>query len=45
VTESGLSDNIILSQVDKVFWSKETQFVEELVFIQDGKIVRVVKRA
>lgn len=45
ISKAELSDDTIEQQIDKVFWSKETQFVEELVFIQDGKIVRVVKRA
>lgn len=45
ISKAELSDDTIEQQIDKVFWSKETQFIEELVFIQDGKIVRVVKRA
>lgn len=45
VSKAELAEDVIEQQIDKVFWSKETQFVEELVFIRDGKIIKVVKRA
>lgn len=45
ITNSDLAEDIIDSQIDKVFWSKETQFVDEVVIIRDGKIMKVVKRA
>lgn len=45
ITNSELAEDIVDSQIDKVFWSKETQFVNEIVIVKDGKIVKVVKRA
>ena len=45
ITNSELAEDVVDSQIDKVFWSKETQFVNEIVIIRDGKIVKVVKRA
>lgn len=45
ISKAELPDDIIESQIDKVFWSRETQFVDELVLVRDGKIIKVVKRA
>ena len=32
-------------QVDKIFWSRETRFVDEIVIIRGDKIEKVYKRA
>lgn len=45
ISKAEFPDDVIESQIDKVFWSRETQFVDELVIIRDGKIIKVVKRA
>jgi hypothetical protein len=45
VTKSNLGNQEIDSQIEKIFWSKDTRFVDEIVVIRDEKIVRVVKRA
>jgi hypothetical protein len=44
VTKTNLDDQTIDNQIDKIFWSRETQFVDEIVIIRGDKIVRVVKR-
>ena len=45
VTKTNLDDQTIDSQIDKIFWSKDTQFVDEIVVIRGEKIVRIGKRA
>ena len=45
VTQTDLEDQAIERQIEKIFWSKETQFVDEIVIIRGDKIVRVAKRA
>lgn len=45
VTASSLDDMTIESQLDKIFRNKSTRFVDEIVIIRDGAIVKVVKRA
>ena len=45
VTRSGLGDDTINQQIEKLFNRIDTDWVEEIVIIQDGAIVRVVKRA
>lgn len=44
VTQTDLEDQTIERQIEKIFWSKETQFVDEIVIIRGDKIVRVAKR-
>ncbi len=39
-----LDDQTIDNQIGKLFWSKESQFVDEIVVIRNGKIVKIVKR-
>ena len=45
VTQVQPSDALIEEQIQKIFRMKETSFVDEIVIINDGKIVRVAKRA
>ena len=45
VTVPNLSTEVIESQIDKIFWSKETQFVDEIVIVRNGKIEKVFARA
>lgn len=45
LTDAGLDENMIDSQIDKIFWSKDTQFVDEIVIVKDGKIAKVIKKA
>lgn len=45
VTDSSLDDATIDSQIDKIFWSKDTQFVDEVVVIKRNQITKILKRA
>lgn len=45
ISATELSDETVDRQIDKIFWSKDTRFVNEVVIINGGRIVRVVKRA
>lgn len=45
VTSSGLDDDTIHEQIEKLFNRIDTNWVEEVVIIRAGAIVRVVKRA
>lgn len=44
VTESGLGNETISSQIEKIYWSAETKFVDEIAFINGTDIFMVVKR-
>ena len=44
ITQSGLDDKIVNDQIKKIFWSKETDFIDEIVIIKDKKIIKVVRR-
>lgn len=44
VTESGLTDTDIDLQLEKIFWSKNTAFVEEIVIVKDKKIMKVTRK-
>ena len=39
-----MSDEEVDSQISKVFWSQDTQFVSELVIIRGDEIVRIARR-
>lgn len=45
VTRSGLDNDTINQQIEKLFNRIDTEWVEEVVIIYDGAVVRVVKRA
>lgn len=45
VTIPDLDAATIEQQVDKIFWSRETRFVDEIVIIRGDKIEKVFKRA
>ena len=45
VTQVQPGDALIEEQIQKIYRMKETSFVDEIVIIDDGKIVRVAKRA
>lgn len=45
VTETTLDDKTIDQQIGQIFWSNNTLFVDEIVIVRNGKIIRVVKRA
>lgn len=44
VTKSGLDDETILAQIDKIFWSKDTRIVRDVVIIRDLNIEKVYRR-
>jgi len=44
VTNSGLNDDVIQKQIDKLFWSRNTEKLNELVIVRDGKIAEVLRR-
>lgn len=45
VSDTKLDREMINQQISKIFWSENTRFVDEIVIINDGHIVRVAKRA
>ena len=44
VSQSGLDDDTIMQQIDKVFWSADTMFVKEVAIVKNDKIIKVFKR-
>lgn len=44
VSDTKLDREMIDQQISKIFWSENTRFVDEIVIINDGHIVRVAKR-
>ena len=44
VSKSGLSDKTIDEQLEKVFWSQNTQFVKEIIVLKDEKVYRIKRR-
>ena len=44
ITKSGLTDETVKEQIKKIFWSKETQFIDEIVIVNGESIVGVYKR-
>ena len=44
ISKSGLKDDTIKEQLEKVFWSKNTQFVKEVIIVKDGKIHSIRRR-
>ena len=45
VSDTKIDREMIDQQISKIFWSENTRFVDEIVIINDGHIVRVAKRA
>lgn len=45
VSDTKLDRETIAQQISKIFWSENTRFVDEIVIINDGRIVQVAKRA
>ena len=45
ITKSTLSNQALSEQIEKIFHDRETQFVDEIVILRDGKIEQVLKRA
>lgn len=44
ISNLSMSDAVLEEQIDKIFWSRETQFVKEIVIIRDDDIVRIARR-
>lgn len=44
ISKGQVSDGMLQSQTNKVFWSRETKFVRTLVVVKDGKIIHVFQR-
>ena len=44
VTQAQLTEEVIAEQIEKVYKMKETMFVDKVIFISSGKIIKVVKR-
>ena len=40
-----LEETVIMEQIEKIYKMKETMFVDQVIFINGKKVVRVVKRA
>lgn len=45
VTQAHLEETVIMEQIEKIYKMKETMFVDQVIFINGRKVVRVVKRA
>lgn len=45
VSDTKLDRETIAQQISKILWSENTRFVDEIVIINDGRIVQVAKRA
>lgn len=45
ITDSGLADSKVLEQITKAFSDKETEFVDKIVIVRNGRVVNVFKRA
>ena len=45
VSDTKLDRETIAQQISKIFWSENTRFVDEIVIINEGRIVQVAKRA
>ena len=44
VSKTELTDEIIENQMSKIFWSKDTKFIDEIVIVKDYQIHRVTRR-
>ena len=44
ITESILSDELVSAQINRIYTDKETEFVDEIAVIRNGRIEQVVKR-
>lgn len=45
ITEAELSTSFVAEQVDKLFWSNNTKFVDTVILVENGKVLKIVKRA
>ncbi|MBP3206041.1 MAG: hypothetical protein J6M66_11550 [Lachnospiraceae bacterium] len=44
VTATSLAEGVISDQIEKIFWSENTLFVEEIVIVRENKIIGVFAR-
>lgn len=44
ITNTSLADEVVGSQIDKIFRSSETQFVKEIVIVQVNSIRQIIRR-
>ena len=45
VTQANFTDAVMIEQIEKIYRMKETTFVDTVIFIDQKKIVKIVKRA
>lgn len=45
ITDADISDSKINEQIEKAFRDKETKFVDKILIIRNGKVIKVFKRA
>lgn len=43
-TQCALSDEELFKQIDSIYWSKHTRFVDTIITIRDGKILKIFTR-
>lgn len=43
-TQCALSDEELFKQIDDIYWSKHTNFVDTIITVRDGKILKVFTR-
>lgn len=44
ISKSPLDENEIIRQIEEVYWSRHTMFVQKIIVIKDGKIRKIYKR-
>lgn len=44
ITNSELSNSIVDEQIGKVFWSNNTNFVDTVIIVKNGRVLKIVKR-
>ena len=44
VSKTELTDEIVENQISKIFWSKDTKFIDEIVIVKDYQVHRVAHR-
>ena len=45
ISKSPLDENEIIRQIEEVYWSRHTMFVQKIIVIKDGKIRKIYKRS
>nr|DAP49263.1 MAG TPA: minor capsid protein [Caudoviricetes sp.] len=44
ITECPLTEDEIVRQINDVYWSRHTKFIDKIVVVKDGKIIKIYQR-